>query len=55
MFDRKDCDPSVRCKCMNFFTMKTEKECLCWQEVKAVRDFNLQAIFAFSQAIILSE
>ena len=41
MFDRKDCDLSVWCKCRNCSTMKTEKECLCCQEVKAVRDFNL--------------
>ena len=39
MFDRKDCDPSVWCKCRNCSTMKTEKECLCCQEVETVRDF----------------
>ena len=55
MFDRKDCDPSVWCKCRNCSTMKTEKECLCCQEVEAVRDFNLQGIFVLSQAKILSE
>ena len=35
--------------------MKIEKECLCCQEVEAVRNFNLQGIFVLSQAIILSE
>ena len=30
--------------------MKTEKECLCCQEVEVVRDFNLQGIFVLSQA-----
>ena len=50
MFDRKDCDPSVWCKCRNCSTMKTEKECLCCQEVEVVRDFNLQDIFVLSQA-----
>ena len=34
---------------------KTEKECLCNQEVDAVCDFNLQGIFVLIQAIILSE
>ena len=33
MFDRKDCDPSVWYKCRNCSTLKTEKECLCCQEV----------------------
>ena len=55
MFDRKDCDPRVWCECRNCSTMKTEKECLCCQEVEAVRDFNLQGIFVLSQAKILSE
>ena len=40
MFVRKDCDPSVWCKCRNCSTMKTEKEFLCCQEVEAFRDFN---------------
>ena len=53
MFVRKDCDPSVWCNCRNCSTMKTEKECLCCQDVEAVRDFNLQSVFALSQAIIL--
>ena len=35
--------------------MKTEKECLCFQEKEAVRDFNLRGIFVLSRAIILSE
>ena len=35
--------------------MKIEKECLCYQEVEAVRDFNLQGIFVLSQVIVLSE
>ena len=35
--------------------MKTEKKCLCYQEVEAVRDFILQGIFVFGQAIILLE
>ena len=26
MLDRKDCDPSVWCKCRNCSTMKTERE-----------------------------
>ena len=55
MFLRKDCDPSVRWKCRNCSTMKTEKECLCYQEVEAVCNFNLHGIFVLSQAIILSE
>ena len=55
MFNRKDCSSSVWCKCRNCSTMKTEKECLCCQEVEAVRDFNLQGIFVLSQAIILSK
>ena len=41
MLDRKDCNPSVWCKCRNCSTMKTEKECLCCQEVEAVR-FNVR-------------
>ena len=56
MFVRKDCDPSVWWKRRNCSAiMKTEKECLCFQEVGAVCDFNLQGIFSLSQAIILSE
>ena len=35
--------------------MKTEKECLCYQEVEAVRGLSLQGIFVLSQAIILAE
>ena len=35
--------------------MKTEKECLCHQEVEAVCNFNIQGLFVLSQAIILSE
>ena len=54
MLDRKDCDPSVWWKCRNCSTMKTEKECLCCQEVEVVRGLNLQGIF-LSQAIILAE
>ena len=50
MFDRKDCDPSVSCKCRNCSPMKTAKECLCCQEVEAVSKFNLQGIFVSSQA-----
>ena len=55
ILDRKDCDPSVWCKCRNCSTMKTEKECLCCQEVEAVRGLNLQGISVLSQAIILAE
>ena len=55
MLDRKDCDPSVWCKCRNCSTMKTEKECLCCQEVEAVCSLNLQGIFVLNQAIILAE
>ena len=55
MLDRKDCDPSVWWKCRNCSTMKTEKECLCCQEVEAVRGLNLQGILVLSQAIILAE
>ena len=51
-FDRKDCYPSVWCKCRNRSTIKTEKEFLCWQEVEAVRNFILQVIFVLYQAII---
>ena len=54
-FVRKDCDPSVWWKRRNCSTMKTEKECLCYQEVEAICNFNLQGIFVLSQAIILSE
>ena len=54
-FVRKDCDPSVWWKCRNCSTVKTEKECLCYQEIEAVCDFNLQAILVLSQAIILLE
>ena len=53
--DRKDCDPSVWCKCRNRSIMKTEKECLCCQEVEAVRGLNLQGTFVLNQAIILEE
>ena len=53
MFVRKDCDPSAWWMCRNCSTMKTEKECLCYHEVEAVCDFNLQGIFVPSQAIIL--
>ena len=55
MSDRKDCEPSVWCKCRNCSAIKREKESLCCQEVEAVRDFNLQGIFVVSQAMILSE
>ena len=55
IFDRKDCDPSVWCKCRNSSTMKTEKGCLCCQEVEVVRGLNLQGIFVLSQATILAE
>ena len=55
IFVRKDCDLSVWWKCRNCSTMKTEKECLCYQEVEAVCDFNIQGIFVLSEAIILSE
>ena len=55
MFDGKDCDPSVWCKCRNCSTKKTEKECPCCQEREAFRSFNLHSIFVLSQAIILSE
>ena len=55
MFIGKGCDPSVWCKCRNYSTIKTEKECLCCQKVEAVRNFNLLGIFVLSQAIILSE
>ena len=48
MFDRKDCDPSVWCKCRNCSTMKTEKECLCCQEREVFCNFNLQGIFVLS-------
>ena len=43
--------PRVWWKCKKISTMKTEKECLCFQEVEAVCDFNLQGIFILSQAI----
>ena len=52
-FDRKDYDPSVWCKCRNCSTKKTEKECLCCQEVEGVR--RGFGIFVLSQEIILSE
>ena len=55
IFVRRDCDPSLWWKCWNCSTMKTEKECLCFQEVEAVRDFNLEGIFVLSQTRILSE
>ena len=44
MLERKDCDPSVWCKCRNRSTIKTEKEFLCWQEVETVRGFILRVI-----------
>ena len=52
-FDRKDYDPSVWCKCRNCSTTKTEKECLCCQEVEGVR--RGFGVFVLSQAIILSK
>ena len=52
---RKYCDRSVWFKCRNCYTMKTEKECLCCQEVEMVHDFILQSIFVLSPAIILTE
>ena len=55
MFIGKGCDPSAWCKCRNYSTIKTEKECMCCQKVEAVRNFNLLGIFVLSQAIILSE
>ena len=55
MFYKKYCDPSACCKCRDCSTMKTEKECLCCQEVEAVHDFILQGIFVLSQAKILQE
>ena len=55
ILDRKDCDPSVCSKCRNCSTMKTEKECLCCQEVEVVCGLNLQGMFVLSQAIILAE
>ena len=55
MLDRKDCYPSVWCKCRNCSTMKAEKEYLSCQEVEAVCSLNLQGIFVLSQAIILAE
>ena len=55
MFLTKDCNPSVWCKCRNCSTMKTEKECLRFQDVEPVSNFDLQGIFVLSQAIILSE
>ena len=42
MLDRKDCDPSVWGKCRDCSTIKTENKCLCYQDVEAVRDINLQ-------------
>ena len=45
MFVRKDCIPNVWWKCQNCSTMKTEKECLCYEEVKAVCNSDLQGIF----------
>ena len=54
ILDRKDCDPSVWSKCRNCSTMKTEKECLCCQEVELVCGLNFQGIFVLSQAIILA-
>ena len=35
--------------------MKTEKECLYYQKVEAVYNFNLHGIFVLSEAISLSE
>ena len=55
MFVKKDYDSSVLWKCKNCSKMKTEKECLCYQEVEAVCNFNLQGMFFLSQAIILLE
>ena len=47
-FVGKYCDTSVWCKCRNCSTMKTKKEYLCYQEVEACCDFNLQSIFTLS-------
>ena len=41
MFVKKDCNPSVKCKCRNSSTMKKEKECLCCQEVKIILQYEL--------------
>ena len=35
--------------------MKAEKEYLCYQEVEAVFDFNLQGIFVMNPAMLLLE
>ena len=51
MFVRKHCDLEFGESVKKISTMKTEKECLCFQEVEAVRNFNLQGIFVLSQAI----
>ena len=45
---RKDWEHNVWRKCRNRSSMRTEKECLCYQEVEAVCDFNLQGIFLLS-------
>ena len=37
MFIWKDCDLSVWCKCRNCSTMKTEKECVCFQDMEPVQ------------------
>ena len=39
-------------KCRDCSAMKTEKECLYYQEMEAVCDFNLQRIFVLSQTIL---
>ena len=51
-FVRKDCDPSVWWMWRNCFTIKAEKESLCYQELEAVCDFDLQGIFVLSWAVI---
>ena len=45
MFDRKDCNPCIWCKCRNCSTINTEKECLYCQEMEAV---NFLGIFVLS-------
>ena len=46
------CRCSLKRQSPDYSTMKTEKECLCYEEVEAARDFNLHGIFFLSQSII---
>ena len=43
-------DTDIWYKCRNCSTMKTEKECLCCQELETVCNLNLLRIFVLNEA-----